>query len=319
MNHYDFPIGQSQAVELLEQAVERDRVAPAYLFVGIAGIGKSLAAERFSALLLSYHKPEISLEKTQKRVLAGNHPDFLRVEPTYLHQGQRLTAQEATEMGLKRRAKPQIRIEQIREIVTFLGRPPIEASRTVVVIEAAQAMPEAAANALLKTLEEPGRATIILLAPKVEALLSTLVSRCQRIPFQPLSQAQMQVILQQKGHSEVARHSKILAIAQGSPGQAIQAWQQLQEIPGDLLNRLEKLPQDTAKCLALAQEIDKTLDVETQLWLLEYLQHQYWHWQDFRQAQTVLQALERSRLALQSYASPRLVWEVLLWKLNPPR
>lgn len=317
MNAFDSLIGQPQAVELLEQAVERDRIAPAYLFAGIAGIGKSLAAQCFSALLLSCHKPEISREKTRKRIAEGNHPDFFCVEPTYLHQGQRFTAQEAAEMGLKRRAKPQIRIEQIREIVTFLSRPPLEASRAVIIIEAAQAMPEAAANALLKTLEEPGRATIILLAPKAEALLSTLVSRCQRIPFQPLSQGEMQAVLQQKGHPEVARHSKILAIAQGSPGQAIQAWQQLQEIPGDLLKRLEKLPQDTAKNLALAQEIDKTLDVETQIWLLEYLQHQYWHWHDFPKAHRVLQTLERSRTALQSYASPRLVWEVLLLKLNP--
>ncbi|MFP4008539.1 MAG: DNA polymerase III subunit delta' [Spirulinaceae cyanobacterium] len=319
MSAFNELIGQPQAVELLEQAVQQNRIAPAYLFAGVAGIGKQLAAQCFSALLLSSHNPNISLETTKKRVISGNHPDFLKVEPTYLHQGKRLTAAEAAETGLKRRAKPQIRVEQIREIVTFLSRPPLEAKRAVVIIEEAQAMPEAAANALLKTLEEPGRATIILLAPKAEALLSTLVSRCQRLPFYPLSHEHLQAVLQQKSYPEVARHSKILAIAQGSPGQAIQAWQQLQAIPGELLDRLEKPSPDLAKRLALAPEIDKTLDVETQLWLLDYLQHQYWQWHDFGTSERVLKILERSRRALQGYASPRLVWEVMLLELNPTR
>lgn len=319
MSAFNELIGQPQAVELLEQAVQQNRIAPAYLFAGVAGIGKQLAAQCFSALLLSAHNPNISPEKTQKRIINGNHPDFWKVEPTYLHQGKRLTAAEAAEANLKRRAKPQIRVEQIREIVTFLSRPPLEAKRAVVIIEEAQAMPEAAANALLKTLEEPGRATIILLAPKAEALLSTLVSRCQRIPFYPLSRAQLQEVLQQKGYPDVARHHQILATAQGSPGQAIQGWQQLQAIPEAMLNHLEKLPQDKAKCLELAREIDKTLDVETQLWLLDYLQHQYWRWHEFDTSQPVLKILERSRGALECYASPRLVWEVMLLGLNPTR
>jgi DNA polymerase-3 subunit delta' len=317
MNPFYPLLGQPQAVELLQQAVRHNRIAPAYLFAGVAGIGKQLAARSFSALLLAQNQPDIPLETVKKRILAGNHPDFWLVEPTYLYQGQRLTAREAAEAGLKRRAQPQIRIEQIREIVAFLSRPPLEAARSVVVIEDARAMPEGAANALLKTLEEPGRATIILLAPGAEALLSTLVSRCQRIPFYPLAQAQMQEVLRQQGYTEIARHSKILAIAQGSPGEAIQAWQQLQEIPGDLLARLEKPPHNAEGALALAKEIDKTLDVEAQLWLLDYLQHQYWRWEMFARSHVALAAIARSRQALQCYAGPRLVWEVMLLALNP--
>ncbi len=74
-------------------------------------------------------------------------------------------------------------IEQIREITNFLSRPPLESSRSVVVIEQADTMTESAANALLKTLEEPGKATLILIAPSPSSLLPTLVSRCQHIPL----------------------------------------------------------------------------------------------------------------------------------------
>jgi hypothetical protein len=94
----------------------------------------------------------------QNRVRQRNHPDLLWVEPTYMNQGKRLSTKEAEEAGLKRKAPPQIRLEQVREIGEFLSRPPLEAGRSVVVLEQAETMGEGAANGLLKTLEEPGKA-----------------------------------------------------------------------------------------------------------------------------------------------------------------
>ena len=117
------------------------------------------------------------------------------VQPTYQYQGQRLTAVEAAEKRLKRKAPPIIRLEQIREITQFLGRPPLDAPRNMVVLEEAETMAEAAANALLKTLEEPGQATLILIAPSLESVLPTLVSRCQRIPFYRLDASSVAQIL----------------------------------------------------------------------------------------------------------------------------
>ena len=172
MNAFAQLIGQNQAVEILKQAVLHDRIAPAYLFAGPSGVGRTLAARCWSEGLIGQNRT-MANSLARKRLLS-NHPDFLWVQPTYLHQGKHLTATEAAAAGLKRKAPPQIRIEQIREIAQFLSRPPLEASRLVVVIEEAQAMTEAAANALLKTLEEPGQATLILIAPGVDALLPTL-------------------------------------------------------------------------------------------------------------------------------------------------
>ncbi|HEY9876775.1 MAG TPA: DNA polymerase III subunit delta' [Candidatus Obscuribacterales bacterium] len=312
MNFFSRLVGQNQAVELLTQAVAIDRIAPAYLFAGPNGVGRSLAARCFVELLFCGGASTSQQQKVQNRLKQGNHPDLLWVEPTYLHQGQRLSASEAAALGVKRKAPPQIRIEQIREITQFLGRSPLEASRSLVVIEQAESMAEAAANSLLKTLEEPGQATLILIAPSSELLLPTLVSRCQRIPFYRLTSKDMADILIQNGHEEIANDSSVLAIAQGSPGEAIDSWQQRQAIRSDLLDQLTSSPKTPRAALELARKIDKELDTEAQLWLVDYLQHSYWEHQ--RQSSFV-QDLEKTRQYLLNYAQPRLVWECTLLNL----
>ena len=93
MNPFAPLIGQPQAVELLTQAVVKNRIAPAYLFTGTPGIGKVLGAKCFIELIFADSK---------QRQTINNHPDLLCIEPTYQHQGQRLTIAEAAEKGLKR-------------------------------------------------------------------------------------------------------------------------------------------------------------------------------------------------------------------------
>src|SRR5919202_3938010 len=310
-------LGQDQAIALLKGAIASNRIAPAYLFAGPPGVGRSRAARAFIELLFCTDIPPDKQASVQRRLRQGNHPDVLWVEPTYLHNGTRLSATEAAQKGLIRKAPPQIRLEQIREIAQFLSRSALEASRKVVVLEQAETMAEAAANALLKTLEEPGQATLILIAPSVESLLPTLVSRCQRIPFYRLARENMEAVLQQTGHQEILEASSVLALAQGSPGEAITAFEQLQVIPRELLAQLTTVPKTPRKALELAKEIDKTLDNEAQLWLVDYLQHTYW--QQFLEGtihQSPLQHLEKARKYLLSYAQPRLVWEVTLLELS---
>lgn len=304
MNRFQSILGQDQAIALLQQAIAQGRIAPAYLLAGPEGVGKSLAAKAFAETLLMG-----DLDGNQKRFFAGNHPDLLKIEPTFQHQGKLLTAAEAEQAGLKRRAAPLIRVEQIREINRFLSRPPLEAERAVILIEAAQAMNEGAANALLKTLEEPGRATLILLAPSGDSLLPTLVSRCQRIPFYRLSQEHLVQILQRLGRQEILDHPELLAIAQGSAGMLFQAWEQMQTIPLELRSKLEHPPTSPLGAMELAKMVDSNLDNAGQLWLLDYLQ--YYYWQKLKQ-RPYLEILEKTRKYLLAYGQPRLVWEVTL-------
>ena len=267
-------VGQTQAVELLVQAVVRQRVAPGYLFVGPDGVGRSLVAHTFAAMLLNSGKE--SAENLNRRIQSRNHPDLLWVEPTYLHQGKLMTTTEAQSAGIKRRGRPQVRLEQIRDIARFLGRPPLEANQAVVVIEAAELIAEAAANGLLKTLEEPGKATVILLAPDQQTLLPTLISRCQTIPFRRLSPTDLAQVLIQTGHQEILDYPEVLGLAQGSPGSAIASYQQLQTIPNELLQQISQPLPDLRSALPLGRQIAQTLDPESQLWLLDYLQHRRW-------------------------------------------
>ncbi|MEW5857313.1 MAG: DNA polymerase III subunit delta', partial [Cyanobacteriota bacterium] len=104
-------VGQNRAVELLTQAVAQNRIAPAYLFAGPEGVGRSMAARCFVELLFCANVPATepnaldpikggskgSIASIKNRLRQGNHPDLLWVQPTYLHQGQRLSAAEAAE------------------------------------------------------------------------------------------------------------------------------------------------------------------------------------------------------------------------------
>jgi len=346
MNPFQPLLGQPQAIELLTQAVARNRIAPAYLFVGPDGVGRSLAARCFLELLLApaapraprppVDTPAITREPVpptateslalRQRIAQGNHPDLLWIEPTYLHQGKRLSAQEAAEAGVKRKAPPQIRLEQIREVSQFLSRAPLQAPRSVVVIEQAETMAEAAANGLLKTLEEPGQATLILLAPTLDSLLPTLVSRCQRIPFYRLASDCLAQVLATAGYGELVQaapggtaphpYASILAMAQGSPGAAIAHYEQLQRMPPDLLQALQSPPRSLREALDLARQVNQSLESEQQYWLLDYLQQGYWHPQPGYDPTPILHTLEKAKTALRSYVQPRLVWEVTLMQLG---
>lgn len=313
MNSWTDAIGQEQAVELLQQAVALQRIAPAYLFVGASGIGRSLVARNFTQLLFCADLPKNKHISVRQRLQTGNHPDLLWVQPTYLDRGELISVSQAAAIGLKRKALPQIRIEQIRQITSFVSRSPLEASRLIVVIEDAQTMAEAAANALLKTLEEPGKVTLILIAPDADSLLPTLVSRCQRIPFYRLSQVNLQRVLQTKGYKEILEYPEILAIAQGSPGEAIASFEQLQAIPLDLRQKLLQPPNRSLDALQIAKEIERQLDIQTQLWLVDYLQ--YYYWQKTRQ-QNMMKQWEQTRQCLLRYVQPRLIWESTLLMLS---
>lgn len=306
MDDFQLLVGQRQAVELLQAAIAHRRIAPAYLFTGYEGVGRRLGSQCFAKGILSENLPPQKQERLNRQLLDRNHPDCLWVEPTYLHQGQRIPAREADRQGLKRKSPPQIRIEQIREISQFLSRSPLEAERMVVILEDASSLTEGAANGLLKTLEEPGQATLILIAPSPESLIPTLVSRCQVIPFYRLSTANLMQVLHQQGYPDIETRPDILTLAQGSPGAAIAAWHHLQSLPDGLRQQFMPPPARPIEALRLAKEIDRALDTEMQLWLVDYWQSLLW---DRYRKPEPIRLLDRARRSLLAYVQPRLVWE----------
>jgi DNA polymerase-3 subunit delta' len=317
MTPFDGVVGQDTAIHLLERAIAQQRIAPGYLFAGPEGVGRRRVATGLATCLLGGQDHPV----IQRRIGDLNHPDLLWVAPTYLHQGKPITPAEAEERGIKRKSPPQIRLEQIRDVARFLSRPPLEAPQAVVVLEGAETMAEAAANGLLKTLEEPGKATVILLAPDTAALLPTLVSRCQTIPFRRLSPADLATALTAQGHGDIMQQPELLALAQGSPGAAIAAWETLQQLPREILAAVDPFPSTLRSALDLARLLTKTLDLETQLWLVDYLQQRQWQrWSQTSPqgaAPMILKTLETARQRLRQFVQPRLVWEVTLMALVP--
>ena len=308
--------GQPLATQVLQSALKHQRLAPAYLFSGPDGVGRRLGALRFMEGVLSGGAPD---SRERRRLEERNHPDLLWVEPTYSHQGRLISRSEAEAAGVNRRTPPQVRLEQIRDLGRFLGRQPLESPRGLVVLEQPEAMAEGAANALLKTLEEPGHGLLILLSAAPDRLLTTIRSRCQQIRFTRLPDAVMQTVLAQLPEAAgqhaleiAAAEPELVALASGSPGALIDHVRVWGTIPEDLRERLKHPPQTPLDALALARDVCEQLEGEQQLWLISWWQTVLW-WQQLDRAP--VERLNRLRQQLLSFVQPRLAWEVTLLNL----
>ena len=306
---FDGLVGQPLAVDLLEAALQQKRLAPAYLFAGPEGVGRRLAALRFLEGVLS---EGVGCERARRRLEDRNHPDLVWIEPTFQHQGRLLTRDEAVEAGVNRRTPPQLRLEQIRGVRRALGRQPVESPRGMVVIESTEAMAEAAANALLKTLEEPGHGLLILLTAAPERLLSTIRSRCQLIRFVRLDRPSVAEVLRRLDAVE-QDPPELLAMAAGSPGAVLEHRNRWADLPTELMPRLRHLPNEPMQALALARDVCEALDGEQQLWLINWWQQALWTSSGDVES---LKRLETLRRHLLSFVQPRLAWEVALLDLT---
>ena len=165
-------VGHDWAVRLLQRALERDELSHAYLFTGPPNVGKGTVASALAQALLCEAVEGRPCGTCQGCHLleSGNHPDFHHVEPET--------------------AAGSMRIAQVRELSRQLSLTPSLAQHRVAILSDFHRATPSAANALLKTLEEPpSYVLLMLLAPDTDSLLPTIVSRCQVVPFQPLAPA----------------------------------------------------------------------------------------------------------------------------------
>lgn len=318
-------LGQPRAVALLKASLERQRLAPAYLFQGPEGVGRRLAALRFLEGVVAGPAGSASL---RRRLEQGNHPDLLWVEPTYQHQGRLVPLSQAEQEGVNRRSPPQLRLEQVREVTRFMARRPLQGDHCLAVLEGAEAMAEGAANALLKTLEEPGHGLLILICAAPERLLTTILSRCQPITFMRLASGPMAEVLERcraeeasgealdavpdRRVADIADPPELLELAAGSPGALLAQRRAWRALPEGLAARLLALEKDPLVALTLARDLCEGLDGEQQLWLLEWWRLALWR----RRGQVAeLKRIERLRRHLCGYVQPRLAWEVALLEL----
>jgi len=220
-------------------------------------------------------------------------------------------ATEMSEQGIPMRGLPQIRLEQVQGLTQFTGRRPLGWPRSAVVVDGAETLAEPAANALLKTLEEPGHSLLILITASPQDLLSTLISRCQKIPFRPLSSDLVMTILREQGCGDPPLG--LIRLCQGSPGLAVQGWQMWQKLPPEI-EAAQPWPESVTDALRLGRTIARSVDVPTQVWLTSFWQHRLWEQGDLRWRPYV-ERLETMRQQLLTYVQPQLVWEIGLQPL----
>ncbi|MGE5398567.1 MAG: ATP-binding protein [Chitinophagales bacterium] len=177
--------GQATAINQLNAMLRQEqKLAHAFIFIGPAGVGKTRIALALAAALLG--QPYI------------NHPDLLIPE----RQGNT------------------IKISEIRSLQEWLSFKPYAAQRKIVIIPEAHLMTTEAANALLKTLEDPPGDALLILVADQESLPLTIVSRCQIVRFKSLTEEEVYSILVTEGIEE--ERAKLLAVVcGGSPGKAL--------------------------------------------------------------------------------------------------
>lgn len=234
---FDNLVGQELAARFLTAVVKSKNPAHAYLFAGPLGSGKTEAALAFAQALLCEQDGADNCD-TCMRVAHGTHPDFHTVAP-------------AGATGYL--------VEQTREIIASVSKTPVRAQRKVYLLTRADLLTSTTANALLKTLEEPPQATIfILLARNADAVLETITSRCQLLPFRriPEDEAIATVVEKTGATSEDARIA--LAATGGSLFYAEQFWrsQERRNLRVATLESLERLVHaDDAEVLESAKNL----------------------------------------------------------------
>lgn len=174
---FDGIFGQPRVREFFRASIASGRVSHAYLFTGPAGSNKTAAAYAFAQAILCKNHGCRTCDDC-KRIERRKHPDVHFYSP------------EGAQGYL---------IEQIREIISGVALAPIRAQGKVYILDRVDLLGVSAANAFLKTLEEPmPGVTFILLGRTREGVLPTIVSRCQVVPFRHIPALEAAGILSQK-------------------------------------------------------------------------------------------------------------------------
>ncbi len=220
---FDAIQGQVTAIETLTRALRHDLVHHAYRFEGIDGVGKERTALAFIQALLCPEEPLGCgrCETCRRSVTFTEGPPSVPLHPDVVLIGRGVYPPET--IGGKRETS-EISVEQIRRVVLArVQYPPHEARAQVFLVRDAEQLSISAANALLKTLEEPRAAThFILLTAQPERLLDTIRSRTMPVRFGPLSEEVLLELLREKGIEKQAALDAV-AIAGGSAAVAFEA------------------------------------------------------------------------------------------------
>jgi DNA polymerase-3 subunit delta' len=264
------PLGQGAALTRWSALARRGALPHAFVVSGARGAGKSVVIEWLTAALLcpSDLDPEspCGVCRTCTRIANGLHPDVHLVD----------RARDEADRDEWKKSFYVIKVDQVRAAQQTLARHAVEGRARVLVIADADRLDEAAQNALLKTLEEPGERTFLLLeATRPENLLPTIHSRAQRLGVLPLADDLVRRELSARVPDRSPHHEIAVQLAGGSLGAALAACTeqvvQIHHLVREALAQPDRLrPVDLAR-KALAGARGRHLEIEAAqrfLWLL---------------------------------------------------
>lgn len=351
----DSLIGHAWAAKLLQRSIDRGKLSHAYVFNGPRGVGKTRLAFDF-AMAINCLQPPVQGDglrycsecRACRLIAEDKHSDVTLINLEW--QAREEDVKELTTGGMV------LKIDTIRAIQAGISRSPKEINWRMYIVQDAATMQVAAANAFLKTLEEPPpRAILILLNDSDRTLLPTIVSRCQLFELRAVPYVIIEQALRERG-ADASMAQTLAALAAGRPGWAVRAWvePQRQELLDDrdeaLMHLTELFGADRVRRLAFADEINSRWQggPEKRLAVFALLNQWLGWWRDLaltragltkngyitnrdksdelqRQAaslsplqiKAMLQALTRAQAELEANVTPRLVLGNLLLNKLP--
>jgi len=252
--------GHQTIINHLAKAIRSQEVSHAYLFSGIDGIGKKKTAREFAKALLCQDQinPGCGHCPICTQIEHENYPDVRMIGPK---------AGEAS-----------IKISQVREMISELAIKPYSGNWRINIIDGADRMTPEAQNSLLKSLEDPLSYNIfILITSYIQTILPTIRSRCQGYHFQPLSIAEMEIIIRREAEFDQKTVVETLQAAGGSPGMALYLLNnsEIQKERTHYLRELYSLLKgDEIKVFTLAEALSK--DKATSQEMLEFFIHWFY-------------------------------------------
>ena len=299
--------------QYLESIIQNKLFANGYIFYGAEGVGKKETALNFIKQIFKQYS---SNENVGEKINNKNHPDFLMIEPSSFIKSKKAKSVDSQKPIISN--MDIIKIEQIRNVKTFLNQKSIESEKKIVLIVDAHLMNEAASNCLLKTLEEPSNGIFILLTSKFNLLLDTITSRCQIIRFKSFSSKKLNYFLEKNldpSKLDITKNlnfQDLVNSANGSPRNLCKNIEIWKELSDEITSKLKFPLKDHLEILKVCKLISEQLEIYQQICLINLIQQMWW-----RKTRNInlVKKLEKLKLHIKNHIQPRLAWEVTLLKI----